>query len=329
MSLNKTPGRTGTKLHVQELVNMTKQKGTLGKLKRLPTFTVSDGEVQFSLKTVDPMFRFSLTRLIESQSPPSPGEEPRFGRQFQLQCQRIRDAVHSVCQFKKEEKKSYSQAAAVLDKGQLSALHNDIRILLRSQAGTFIFEYYQNTLLPGAVSQLLDVMEGGVTLIEIWTHFYCTVLPTLDAIFIQVKNQKMTIRQVTLLAFRDHVLLKLEPTVLETYTSGKVDPAVRQMLLVVQSVVECYPPSEKRLTLESHVCRAVSPYLGHRGLYENGNSEPVVKSRELDVAHLRRPSVEDPRRLLRPLSVNTSSHYLETLSDLFELSANRAVQKHT
>jgi hypothetical protein len=54
--------------------------------------------------------------------------------------------------------------------------------------------------------------------------------------------------------------------------------------------MECYPPSEKRLKLESLVARVVSPYLGHRGLYEGGNPKPVVPSRELDVAHLRRPS---------------------------------------
>jgi hypothetical protein len=59
---------------------------------------------------------------------------------------------------------------------------------------------------------------------------------------------------------------------------------------VLQSVMECYPPSEKRLKLESLVARVVSPYLGHRGLYEGGYPKPVIPSRELDVAHLRRPS---------------------------------------
>jgi hypothetical protein len=54
--------------------------------------------------------------------------------------------------------------------------------------------------------------------------------------------------------------------------------------------MECYPPSEKRLKLEALVARVVSPYLGHRGLYEHGYPKPVVPSRELDVAHLRRPS---------------------------------------
>jgi hypothetical protein len=141
----------------------------------------------------------------------------------------------------------------------------------------------------------------------------------------------MSIRQVTLLAFRDHVLLKLvnrlEPILEEMNAEGSFPPAIRQMFLVLQSVLECYPPSEKRLKLESLVARVVSPYLGHRGLYEGGSPKPVVPSRELDVAHLRRLSVVDPRRLTRPLSVNSSTPHVETLSDLFTLSADRAFHK--
>ena len=48
----------------------------------------------------------------------------------------------------------------------------------------------------------------------------------------------MSIRQVTLLAFRDHVLLKLvnrlEPILEEMNAEGSVPPAIRQMFLVVQ-----------------------------------------------------------------------------------------------
>lgn len=48
----------------------------------------------------------------------------------------------------------------------------------------------------------------------------------------------MSIRQVTLLAFRDHVLLKLvnrlEPILEEMNTEGGFPPAIRQMFLVLQ-----------------------------------------------------------------------------------------------
>jgi hypothetical protein len=38
-------------------------------------------------------------------------------------------------------------------------------------------------------------------------------------------------------------------------------------------------------------------------------------------------TVVDPRRLTRPLSVNSSTPHVETLSDLFTLSADRAFHK--
>ncbi|XP_063232515.1 uncharacterized protein LOC134536642 [Bacillus rossius redtenbacheri] len=94
---------------------------------------------------------------------------------------------------------------------------------------------------------------------------------------------------------------------------------------VLQGVTECYPPSDKRLRLERLVALCVSPYLGYRGLYLDGCPEVAVPSRELDVARLRRPSVADPGRLTRPLS--TSAAKVETLGDLFALSADRHVAK--
>jgi hypothetical protein len=71
-------------------------------------------------------------------------------------------------------------------------LHNDIRVLLRSQAGAFIFEYYQNTLLPTVAGLLLDEIDKvsfdlTASLVAAWTHFYCHALPTLEAVFIHVK----------------------------------------------------------------------------------------------------------------------------------------------
>jgi hypothetical protein len=90
----------------------TKMAGPFGRLKRLPTFTVSRGEVQFSLRTVDPMFRFSLTRLVEATPTPpdssSPGAEARFAAswdtRFRQEWIRLRAAVHETLRFKVSEK---------------------------------------------------------------------------------------------------------------------------------------------------------------------------------------------------------------------------------
>jgi hypothetical protein len=77
-------------------------------------------------------------------------------------------------------------------------LHNDIRVLLRSQAGAFIFEHYQNTLLPAVANFLLEEIEKFssdliASLVAAWTHFYCHALPTVEAVFIQVKVRSRTV----------------------------------------------------------------------------------------------------------------------------------------
>jgi hypothetical protein len=52
------------------------------------------------------------------------------------------------------------------------------------------------------------------------------------------QNQRISIREVTLVAFRDGVLLKLatrlEPLLEEMNAEGSVPPAIKQMLLVLQ-----------------------------------------------------------------------------------------------
>jgi hypothetical protein len=89
-----------------------KMAGPLGRLKRLPTFTVSRGELQFSLRTVDPTLRLSLTRLVEASSSASPalpdssspGAEARFAAswdaRFRHEWARLRTAVHEIFHFK-------------------------------------------------------------------------------------------------------------------------------------------------------------------------------------------------------------------------------------
>ncbi len=51
------------------------------------------------------------------------------------------------------------------------------------------------------------------------------------------------------------------------------------MMLVLQGVCECAPPSVNFLQLEHLVAMVVQPYLGFQGLYM-GTPEPLVKSSE-------------------------------------------------
>ncbi|XP_063232203.1 proline-rich protein 5-like [Bacillus rossius redtenbacheri] len=242
-----------------------------GKLARAPSFTLP-GRAMLRL---DPALRFSLGRLVEAARPrpdaPSPAAQARFATSWQLRFReewgRLRAAVRRLFHW--------PEAASE----DLAALHEDVRVLQRSQAGSFMLEYYQSTLLRDAAAPLLARLlerraELAQTLALVWTHFYCHSLPALQAVFVSVKHQRLSVRQATLVGFRDYLLLQVEedlaPLLQQLYARNAVPAAVRQMLLVLQGVTECYPPSDKRLRLEQLVARCVSPYQVYRGCYVGG-----------------------------------------------------------
>ncbi|XP_049504068.1 proline-rich protein 5-like isoform X2 [Panthera uncia] len=76
-----------------------------------------------------------------------------------------------------------------------------------------------------------------------------------------VKGQELTIRQISLLGFRDLVLLKVKPGDL-LLSRSQPPSSIVQMLLVLQSVHEPTGPSEGYLQLEELVKQVVSPFLG-------------------------------------------------------------------
>ncbi|EPQ11699.1 Proline-rich protein 5 [Myotis brandtii] len=98
-------------------------------------------------------------------------------------------------------------------------------------------------------------------LAEVWDHFFTETLPTLQAIFYPVQGQELTIRQISLLGFRDLVLLKVKLGDLLLGPS-QLPPSIVQMLLILQSVHEPTGPSEGCLQLEELVKQVVSPFLG-------------------------------------------------------------------
>ncbi|KAF5916281.1 hypothetical protein HPG69_007362 [Diceros bicornis minor] len=99
-------------------------------------------------------------------------------------------------------------------------------------------------------------------LAEVWDHFFTETLPTLQAIFYPVQGQELTIRQISLLGFRDLVLLKVKLGDLLLLAQSRLPSSIVQMLLVLQSVHEPTGPSEGYLQLEELVKQVVSPFLG-------------------------------------------------------------------
>lgn len=99
-------------------------------------------------------------------------------------------------------------------------------------------------------------------LAEVWDHFFTETLPTLQAIFYPVQGQELTIRQISLLGFRDLVLLKVKLGDLLLLAQSQPPSSIVQMLLILQSVHEPTGPTEGYLQLEELVKQVVSPFLG-------------------------------------------------------------------
>ncbi|XP_058519148.1 proline-rich protein 5-like isoform X2 [Ochotona princeps] len=87
------------------------------------------------------------------------------------------------------------------------------------------------------------------------------------------QGQELTIRQISLLGFRDLVLLKVKLGDLLLLAQSKLPSSIVQMLLILQSVHEPTGPSEGYLQLEELVKQVVSPFLGISG--DQGFSGPT------------------------------------------------------
>lgn len=108
---------------------------------------------------------------------------------------------------------------------------------------------------------------------DVWSSFYKNILPMLLAIFYPIQEQGTHIRSVTLVGFRDMVLLKTKiADALDNNGGGKVSPELKQMFLVLVSVHDSTPPNENYLRLEQLAARVITPYLGSTGLFTNDST---------------------------------------------------------
>ncbi|XP_053416433.1 proline-rich protein 5-like isoform X2 [Nycticebus coucang] len=131
-----------------------------------------------------------------------------------------------------------------LQNNELYALNENIRRLLKSELGSFITDYFQNQLLAKGlffVEEKIKLCEGEnriEVLAEVWDHFFTETLPTLQAIFYPVQGQELTIRQISLLGFRDLVLLKVKLGDLLLLAQPKLPSSIVQMLLILQAALQ-------------------------------------------------------------------------------------------
>ncbi|KAG8125951.1 hypothetical protein E2320_021119 [Naja naja] len=142
-----------------------------------------------------------------------------------------------------------------LQNNELYILNENVRQLLKSELGSFITDYFQNQLLAKGEDRIY-------VLSETWDHFFTETLPTLQAIFYPVQGQELTIRQISLLGFRDLVLLRVKLDEILPLVQSNLPPSIIQMLLILQGVHEPTGPTKAFMQLEELVKLVVSPYLG-------------------------------------------------------------------
>ncbi|XP_046912878.2 uncharacterized protein LOC124493815 [Dermatophagoides farinae] len=194
--------------------------------------------------------------------------------------------------------------------GQLKQTHEDIVSLLDSNFGIFVFERLKSQVLPKAVRLLKsnidhhDDDEDDVqcnssgdneygkknyldTLGSVWKTFYHDILSTLECMLFSIESfNNVSIRKTTLVIFRDQILInslledKLKELLIEQNRS--IPANIIQMILIIQSVYERYPPSENKLQIEKIAALAITPYQGYYGTYENHNQTPIIRSKEPD-----------------------------------------------
>ncbi|XP_067947181.1 proline-rich protein 5-like [Watersipora subatra] len=165
-----------------------------------------------------------------------------------------------------------------------------VRALLKQDVGDFIVPYYEERILKKGMFILKEEIkhdEGENLLIELtemWNYFYTELLPAVQVILYGVKPYRnLTIRERTLISFRDELLLKTEirgsillisrskqqkANLQDDWIDSRVVAAIEQMFLVLLSVST--PAHKQYYELETLAAQVISPLMTARGVYYNG-----------------------------------------------------------
>ena len=100
--------------------------------------------------------------------------------------------------------------------------------------------YKESILMKGMIILREDVKEKSGELLldklaDVWNYFFGYILPMLQAVFLHLTPPDgLTIRDISLLSFRDIIVLKTKLEEAFCVDTVKVPPRVTQMLLVLQ-----------------------------------------------------------------------------------------------
>ncbi|KAI1301641.1 Proline-rich protein 5-like [Halotydeus destructor] len=207
----------------------------------------------------------------------------------------------------------------LLEPGQLKQMHENVRKVLDSKLGPFLYDSYKTKILPQGMERLRTRLGSNdeknllSVLVQIWRFYFTEIMPTLDAILYRVKCKgNLNIRQTSLVCFRDELLFKTDFQEHIDVLNHSVDivhqqPLVlqlRHMTLTLLTVMDSWPPSGMRLALERVAASLVTPFLGYDGLYVDFNAkQPWHTSNEPKVHEVRKLG-EGKFPLFSPLSVS-------------------------
>ncbi|XP_065192667.1 proline-rich protein 5-like [Sycon ciliatum] len=176
----------------------------------------------------------------------------------------------------------------------LYGLNQKLLNLMKTEIAPFLGNYYQEQLLKRGMIVMREAVreEIGQSLLdrlaEVWRRFFGSILPSLQAIFYPLTTSQtssgMSIRNMSLLGFRDIILMKM-PVKEALDTEGVVvPPGIKQMLLILSMVREKDHPTETYLRLEDMVAKVVSPFIRSARILKRNNEERASNSPRTDKA---------------------------------------------
>uniref|UniRef100_A0A8C6L9Z0 Proline rich 5 n=1 Tax=Nothobranchius furzeri TaxID=105023 RepID=A0A8C6L9Z0_NOTFU len=220
-----------------------------------------------------------------------------------------------------------------LGENELYTLNEGVRLLLKTELGSFFTEYLQNQLLTKGMVILRDKIrfyEGQKlldSLADTWDFFFCDVLSMLQAIFYPVQGKEPSVRQLALLHFRDIITLNLKLDEALSRPRARVPPSIIQMLMILQGVHESKGVTDDYLRLESLIQKVVSPYLGTHGLFSRDEPSNQHCSYCLLEKQLQQSWTPKPRKspAVKSRVVRSKSYNVPLLTPVVENDADPSV----
>ena len=119
-----------------------------------------------------------------------------------------------------------------------------IRTISNTEVGLtyLVSQHYEDTILKRGMEALREEIKEKpghsflVKLGEIWSNFYQNILPTLLSLFYCIPTHGNSVKQITLLSFRNMVLLQLKIDDALSANDSSVPKSIKQMLCVLLQV---------------------------------------------------------------------------------------------